>query len=754
MKHYGLVYKDNNQLKSFIHDLKLENSNQVLIQIFTGIIDLNFIKTLVNDIIFYLPESEIIGLTSAGEIFEGKILSNSTILSFTIFENVKLKTILIENDNNEVELGNKIFKKLVSDDTKLIILFSDGLVTDGGDVIKTMQIHDKNLKICGAKAGDNGLLEKTYVFTKEGILSVGIAAVSLSSNDITVTIQSSFSWSPIGKIMKVTKAFKNRIYTIDSIPAVEVYKKYLGINLEKNLSVTTTEFPLIIKKDGVDIARVAYKAYADGSLAFYGNVNTGDKVQFGYGNINMITQNSLDLIDSFSQNPIDLIFIYSCYVRKTFLGKNISLEIEPLNNIAPSYGFFTYGEFFSNNSCNPLFNVTMLIIGITYNNKINRQINHNSISNKLLSSENELRIIKTFSTLANQIILELQEANTLLKNQKKILKRLQKASASILEINNKIIYYSGDNSIFNSILDKLIELIPSAQVSSIFFPKDNVTYYSSNANKFEEYIKNINNSLVEYSLQEASKNKDHFFPTIIDLESNFYKNNLNKLNQNKIYFENIPLELLTCSIKLKDNSIAIINIFSGTKNKFSLDDLLIVKHMAYEIAIIFKNAKFLEKIMYLYKYDRLTDIFNRNYFVEIIHKVYQNSLVNKEKFIICILDLDKFKEINDNFGHDVGDLYLVKFISILKKNIGIEDFIGRVGGDEFEILFINKKKVDVINIIKKIWNNFEEDKFIYNNFSRVINFSYGMAEYPVDSEKIRDLIKTADDRMYRDKKRK
>lgn len=749
MKHFGLIYKNKEQLENFIKDLNIQNSKQVLIQVFTGIINHPFIKNLIDELTLHLPDAEIIGLTSAGEIFEGKILSDNTIISFTIFDNVKLKTILIKNDGNEVGIGQEIYKRIIDEETRLLMIFTDGLITSGGEIVKTLQNYDNNLKICGAKAGDNGSFEKTYVFSKDGILSSGVVAVSLSGNDLSVTIKSSFCWSSIGKIMKITKATQNRIYTIDDVPAIEVYKKYLGIGIENNLIMTTTEFPLIIKKDGVDVARVAYKAYEDGSLDFYGNVNVGDEVQFGYGNINMITQNSLEIIESLSKEPIDLIFVYSCYVRKTFLGKDINLEIEPLNNIAPCYGYFTYGEFFSNNSSNPLFNVTMLMIGITENpNKNNKNFKPQTFK-KSLSTKNELRIIKTFSNLANQIILELEDANNLLKNQKEVLERLQKVSATILDINNRIIYYSDDYSIFNTILDKIIELIPNAQFSSILFVKENITYYSSKSSEYQEYIKNINNYVVKLNFKKSQKNKSCFSPIIINSKKCFEKLGLKELNH-----LNKSFELITCCIPLENKDIAIITIFSDSKNKFSLEDLTIVEHMAYEIAIVFKNAKFLERILYLYKYDRLTGIFNRNYFVELIRDVYKEALFNHTNFTICMIDLDKFKEINDRYGHDVGDLYLVKFINILKKHLNTEDFIGRVGGDEFEILFMNKNKISVMDVMKIILDDFNKNPFVYNEFSRIIKFSYGIAEFPMDSEKIRDLIKIADNRMYEDKRNK
>ena len=135
--------------------------------------------------------------------------------------------------------------------------------------------------------------------------------------------------------------------------------------------MSATEFPLIIRKNGIDIARVAFGCYDDGSFSFLGNVEIDDKVQFGYGNVGMIKNKALEIANRLKDKKIEAIFVYSCSARKAFMQDNISLETSVLNNVAPTFGFFTYGEFFTSNHSNEMFNVTMTILGISEGEQLN-----------------------------------------------------------------------------------------------------------------------------------------------------------------------------------------------------------------------------------------------------------------------------------------------------------------------------------------------------------------------------------------------
>ena len=144
----------------------------------------------------------------------------------------------------------------------------------------------------GGLAGDNATFQKTLVFTKENILSHGVVGVGLSSKSLTVFNYYSFNWIPIGLSLKVTRAEGNRVYTINDKTAYEIYDYYLGDDIAKKLPSVSIDFPLILRRDGHNIARAVISSESDGSLVFGGNVKNGDIVRFGYADSKAILEDS------------------------------------------------------------------------------------------------------------------------------------------------------------------------------------------------------------------------------------------------------------------------------------------------------------------------------------------------------------------------------------------------------------------------------------------------------------------------------
>ncbi|MFD2657675.1 sensor domain-containing diguanylate cyclase [Gracilibacillus thailandensis] len=128
-----------------------------------------------------------------------------------------------------------------------------------------------------------------------------------------------------------------------------------------------------------------------------------------------------------------------------------------------------------------------------------------------------------------------------------------------------------------------------------------------------------------------------------------------------------------------------------------------------------RDEEILEKFSHLFSYvleleklatiDSLTNLYNRHY-------LYENFLHIKNKKAIMLLDLDNFKEVNDTYGHDVGDLVLKEAASRINQQIGNNDILARIGGDEFAIVITeaNKKPLEAIanDIIKALseWSNY------------------------------------------------
>ena len=372
MKSINMYYANKEQLTSFIYDAKIHNNASLLIQVFSGLIDKNFIVTLLSELTDLLPDAVIIGSTTDGEIMNGKVTSGKVTLSFTQFDHVTLKAAAIEHKVDGFYSGKYLAQELIEDDTKLLIAFVDGLHTNGEEFLQGISMMNDDIIVAGGHAGDNGEFKETLVFTKEHILTQGAVAVSLNSSHLHVHTDYSFNWRPIGNELTITKAEGNRVYEIDGKSAVDTYAHYLGENIAKGLPGIGVEFPLIVKRNGSNVSRAAIAKEDDGSLIVGGNLYTGEKVRIGYGDSKEILRKSQKIVESTSQEPSETIFVYSCSTRKYFMGEEVELETLPLQDIAPVSGFFTYGEFFTSDT-KELFNQTLTLVSLSESDIVDKR---------------------------------------------------------------------------------------------------------------------------------------------------------------------------------------------------------------------------------------------------------------------------------------------------------------------------------------------------------------------------------------------
>jgi len=147
-------------------------------------------------------------------------------------------------------------------------------------------------------------------------------------------------------------------------------------------------------------------------------------------------------------------------------------------------------------------------------------------------------------------------------------------------------------------------------------------------------------------------------------------------------------------------------------------------------------------------YDTLTSIPNR--------KMYKSTMLNliadKEPFALLFIDLNRFKVINDAYGHHIGDLVLQEVVKRLQSNISEEDFLARLGGDEF-VIISKRKKAFLPKFLEKLEANVI-GKHRVEGIVVPIELSIGISLFPEDGENDMILSKHADEAMYRAKKKR
>jgi len=150
-------------------------------------------------------------------------------------------------------------------------------------------------------------------------------------------------------------------------------------------------------------------------------------------------------------------------------------------------------------------------------------------------------------------------------------------------------------------------------------------------------------------------------------------------------------------------------------------------------------------------HDSLTSLPNRLLFYDRLEQSIKKAKRNEQKLALFFLDLDHFKEVNDSFGHEVGDLLLKRVSQIIKNTIRDEDSLSRLGGDEFTVIIEDlSTKQDAGLLAQKIIDSLSESMEI-NGHNINISCSLGISIYPQDFTNLEDLIKYADDAMYKAK---
>lgn len=384
---------------------KLPKKKEILALIFSGVVDYLFLEELRVFLTSKIKNVKILGTTTDGEIINGKVIERKTVISFNIFDKTEVKTKIEMYKGNLEKSGENLAKSLIEKNSKLLLIFADGLKTNGDALLRGVNRVNKNIIVAGGLAGDNKNFINTYVMNEQGVVKNGCVGATLNSDDLIVHNDYLFGWEGIGKEFTVTKAEENKIYEIDNKNIFEIYKKYLGEHVIERLPNIAVEVPFVVQKE-IKYSRACIGKRKD-HLIYAGELQNGDKVKFGIGDREKIAQKEKKLLKRVSNKPIESIFIFSCMARKNVLKTDAQKEVYNLSKYGKSAGFFTYGEFFHRNHKHWLFNETFTFITLSENEKTPIKFEF-----LIENEETECDIIKkSLITFINTTTKELEELN-------------------------------------------------------------------------------------------------------------------------------------------------------------------------------------------------------------------------------------------------------------------------------------------------------------------------------------------------------
>ena len=191
--------------------------------------------------------------------------------------------------------------------------------------------------------------------------------------------------------------------------------------------------------------------------------------------------------------------------------------------------------------------------------------------------------------------------------------------------------------------------------------------------------------------------------------------------------------------------LGILTVECFNRNTFAEEEILTLGTLADLLATALHNAMTFEEMEYQSITDCLTGIKTRRYFLESVHSEWSRASRSGRAFSLLLIDLDKFKTVNDTLGHLEGDLVLARVGRILEHKCRHSNVVARYGGDEF-IVLMPETSIEHARVLGERLRSWLANDALLNK--RGVTGSFGVASFPMHGATIEEIIRQADQAMY------
>lgn len=220
----------------------------------------------------------------------------------------------------------------------------------------------------------------------------------------------------------------------------------------------------------------------------------------------------------------------------------------------------------------------------------------------------------------------------------------------------------------------------------------------------------------------------------------------------QIFGDKLPLknvESLLCLPLVRRNFVTGMLVF-GVKQPeaFSAYEIKLFEVLAVQAAVSLENAYVHAHMEKMATTDGLTGCYNHRYFQEWLDKELARTRRMPYKISLLIADIDHFKQVNDTYGHPVGDLVLKTVSHIMRTSVRQNDLAARYGGEEFALVLLHTDRKGAIRFAERVREKIAKAKTRIPGKQLQVTVSMGVATYPDDSEEKAQLIELADQALY------
>lgn len=207
--------------------------------------------------------------------------------------------------------------------------------------------------------------------------------------------------------------------------------------------------------------------------------------------------------------------------------------------------------------------------------------------------------------------------------------------------------------------------------------------------------------------------------------------------------------MLSVPLKNREKAIGSLSVYRRSHLEFSDAELLLMSIFAAQSVEAVEKTEQLEHLKRDATYDSLTGIYNRRFLLARIEEELKRAQRHRRDLGITFIDLDDFKKFNDRHGHLLGDKLLKDINVLFKEELRKNDFLGRIGGEEFIIVTPETDKNGALTLSRKLLERVRHHEFMGKEGPVAgLSFSAGISSFPEDGRTAEELIRVADETMY------
>jgi len=211
------------------------------------------------------------------------------------------------------------------------------------------------------------------------------------------------------------------------------------------------------------------------------------------------------------------------------------------------------------------------------------------------------------------------------------------------------------------------------------------------------------------------------------------------------------VSLISKPLISESDLLGILRVDSTKEGKFTQHELRILDIVGELASVALDNAKLYRQTEELAIKDSLTGLSVHRYFMERLEGEVKRAHLSGSNFAMLMLDIDNFKDFNDQHGHIAGDIVLKKIAKILTKKASAGDIVCRYGGEEFVFVSLNSTRKKAMALAEEIRQEVESSAVTVRREKRFVTMSIGVAMFPQDAKLRDDIIWEADKFMYKAK---